>query len=72
MTVLHSTLQQIADFLGAMPAVFSASFASVISLAAFAGLACLVAGVPAIPAVVIGLCIGCGIVALLTAGVDRV
>ncbi len=66
--MLHPPLRQIIDFLGAMSRAFSANFARVISLAAFTGGAFLIVGVPTMPAVVIGLCIGCGIVAFLTAG----
>ena len=46
-------------------------FRPLFSLATFAAIVFLIVGVPVMPAVVLSLCVGCGDVAFLTAGVDH-
>lgn len=71
MATSHPKYRQVADFLAAMGDVLARDFNYVVPLAAFAGIAFMMAGVPDLPALVTGLCIGCGIVAFLAAKTDK-
>lgn len=71
MATRHSEAGQIVHFLGVMAEVFKKDFNYVLPLVAFGSVVFRMAGVPKTPAIIIGLCIGCGMVALLTASSEK-
>ncbi|GLS22696.1 hypothetical protein GCM10007874_57160 [Labrys miyagiensis] len=71
MATSHPRLREVADFLAVMGEALARDFNHVVPLAAFAGIAFVMAGVPDLPALVTGLCIGCGMLAFLAVKPDK-